>query len=173
MTPQPASGADAPVGGVTEHWDKLYRTRDSDQFSWTQAAPAMSLRLIDRFCVGSEDAIVDVGAGDSTLVDALLARGHREVTVLDAAPHALDRARARLMNAGQATAAASVTWETGDVLTWCPRRSYRVWHDRAVFHFLTNPADRAAYVDLAGSVVTSGGFLIVATFAIDGPTHCS
>jgi hypothetical protein len=66
-----------------------------------------------------------------------------------------------------------VTWQTGDVLTWRPPRSYRAWHDRAVFHFLTNPADRATYVNLAASAVTPGGFLIVATFALGGPTHCS
>jgi hypothetical protein len=76
------------------------------------------------------------------------------VTVLDAAQHALERARARLIGAGQASAAATVTWQTGDVLTWRPPRSYRVWHDRAVFHFLTNPADRATYVNLAASAVT-------------------
>jgi trans-aconitate methyltransferase len=173
MTTQPPSAANAPIGGVTEHWDELYRTRDSGQFSWTQAEPVMSLRLIDRLSVGSEDAIVDVGGGDSTLVDALLARGQHEVTVLDAAPHALECARARLIRAGQAGAAATVTWQTGDVLTWRPPRSYRAWHDRAVFHFLTNPADRATYVNLAASAVTPGGFLIVATFALGGPTHCS
>jgi trans-aconitate methyltransferase len=173
VTTQPSSAADAPVGGVTEHWDEIYRTRDSGQFSWTQAEPVMSLRLIDQLSVGSEDAIIDVGAGDSTLVDALLARGFHDVTVLDAAPHALERARARLIRAGQASGAATVTWQTGDVLSWRPRRSYRVWHDRAVFHFLTNPADRATYVNLAASAVTPGGFLIVATFALGGPTHCS
>jgi hypothetical protein len=90
------------------------------------------------------------------------------VTVLDAAPHALERARARLIGAGQASAAATVTCQTGDVLTWRPPRSYRAWHDRAVFHFLTNPADLATDVNLAASAVTPGGFLIVATFALGG-----
>lgn len=166
-------GPDASIGGTAEHWDNLYRTRDSDQLSWTQAEPAMSLHLIEQLPIRREDAIVDVGAGENTLVDALLARGYHHLTVLDAAPHALDRARARLANAGQSTAAATVAWEVADVLAWRPARRYRLWHDRAVFHFLTAPADRETYRDLASSTVAPGGFLIVATFALDGPTHCS
>ena len=173
MTAQPPPAAGAPVDGVGGHWDHLYRTRGSDQLSWTQAEPAMSLRLIEQLPIGREEPIVDVGAGESTLVDALLARGYHHLTVLDAAPHALERARARLIAAGQSTAAATVTWEVADVLTWRPAQRYRLWHDRAVFHFLTVPADRATYRDRAASTVTPGGFLIVATFALDGPARCS
>jgi trans-aconitate methyltransferase len=133
----------------------------------------MSLRLVEQLPIKHEDAIVDIGAGESTLIDALLARGHHDLTALDAALHALDRARSRLITAGQTTGAATVTWEVADILTWRPKRRCRLWHDRAVFHFLTAPADRATYRDLAASTVTPGGFLIVATFALDGPTHCS
>jgi trans-aconitate methyltransferase len=133
----------------------------------------MSLRLVEQLPIERDDAIVDVGAGEGTLVDALLSRGHHHLTALDAAPHALNRARARLIAAGQTTAAATVTWIVADVVTWRPTRRYRLWHDRAVFHFLTDPADRVTYRDLAASTVTPGGFLIVATFAPDGPTHCS
>ena len=133
----------------------------------------MSLRLVEQLPIKHEDAIVDIGAGESTLIDALLARGYHDLTALAAAPHALDRARSRLIAAGQTTGAATVTWEVTDVLTWRPKRRYRLWHDRAVFHFLTDPADRATYRDLAASTVAPGGFLIVATFALDGPTHCS
>jgi trans-aconitate methyltransferase len=118
MTAKPLPAAGAPVGGGSRHWDDLYRTHTSDQLSWTQAEPVTSLRLIDQLPLGGEDAIVDVGAGDSTLVDALLARGHHHVTILDTAPHALDRARARLIAAGQTAAAATVTWATEDVLVW-------------------------------------------------------
>jgi trans-aconitate methyltransferase len=95
------------------------------------------------------------------------------VTVLDAARHAVDRARARLIAAGQTAAAATVTWEITDVLTWRPARAYRLWHDRAVFQFLTDPADQTTYRTLAASAVEPGGFLVVGTFAADGPTHCS
>jgi trans-aconitate methyltransferase len=173
VTSQPPAAAGSPADGTAEHWDHIYRSRTNDQLSWTQVEPVMSLRLVEQLPIEREDAIVDVGAGESTLVDALLARGHHHVTALDAAPHALDRARSRLIAAGKTTAAASVTWEVADVLTWRPARRYRLWHDRAVFHFLTDPADRATYRDLAASTVTPGGFLIVATFALDGPTHCS
>jgi trans-aconitate methyltransferase len=146
---------------------------DAGQLSWTQAEPIMSLRLVEQLPIKHEDAIVDIGAGESTLIDALLARGYHDLTALDAAPHALDRARSRLIAAGQTTAGANVTWEVADVLTWRPKRRYRLWHDRAVFHFLTEPAERATYRDLAASTVTPGGFLIIATFAHDGPPHCS
>lgn len=173
MTSQPPAAAGSPVDGTAGHWDHIYCSRTSDQLSWTQTDPVMSLRLIDQLPTARGDAIVDVGAGESALVDALLARGHQDLTALDTAPHALDHSRARLIAAGQATAAATITWEVADVLTWRPTRRYRLWHDRAVFHFLTEPADRATYRDLAASTVAPGGFLIVATFALDGPTHCS
>ena len=146
-----------PPVDAAEHWDHIYRSRTSDQLSWTQAEPVMSLRLIEQLPIEREDVIVDIGAGESTLVDALLARGYHHVTVLDAAPHALDRARSRLVAAGQTTAAATVTWEVADILTWRPTRRYRLWHDRAVFHFLTDPADRVTYRELAASAVEPGG----------------
>jgi trans-aconitate methyltransferase len=133
----------------------------------------MSLRLVEQLPIQREAAIVDIGAGDSTLVDALLARGHQDLTVLDVAPQALDRARSRLIVAGQLMGTAIVRWEVADVLTWRTARRYRLWHDRAVFHFLTEAADRVTYRDLAASAVAPGGFLIVATFALDGPTRCS
>jgi trans-aconitate methyltransferase len=173
VTSQPPAAARPPVDGTAEHWDHIYRSRASDELSWTQGEPVTSLRLVEQLPLGREDAVVDVGAGESTLVDALLARGYRHLTAIDAAPHALDRARSRLIAAGQTTAAATVIWEVADVLTWRPKRRYRLWHDRALFHFLTDPADRVTYRDLAASAVTPDGFLIVATFAHDGPTHCS
>ncbi len=173
MKSQRAAADGPPVDGTAEHWDHIYRSRTSDQLSWTQAEPIMSLRLVEQLPIKHEDAIVDIGAGESTLIDALLVRGYHDLTALDAAPPALDRARSRLIAAGQATAAATVTWEVADILSWRPKRRYRLWHDRAVFHFLTDPADRATYRDLAASTVAPGGFLIVATFALDGPTHCS
>jgi trans-aconitate methyltransferase len=173
MTAKPRASADAPVDGLAGHWDGLYRTRNSDDFSWTQAEPVVSLRLIDQLPIGPEDGVIDIGAGESTLVDALLARRHRDLTVLDAAPHALERAHARLIAAGQHAGAATVSWEIADVLTWRPARTYRLWHDRAVFHFLTDPADRTTYRTRAIAAVEPGGFLVVGTFAADGPTHCS
>ena len=154
------------------HWDHLYRTRGSDQLSWTQAAPTMSLRLIEQLPIGREDAIVDVGAGESTLVDDLLAgisppdRSRRSTPRPGPCPRPPHRRR---------TVDGRRDDQVGSRgrLTWRPAQRYRLWHDRAVFHFLTEPADRETYRDLAASTVAPGGFLIVATFALDGPTHCS
>ncbi|MDD7941029.1 class I SAM-dependent methyltransferase [Actinomycetospora lutea] len=154
----------------TEHWETIYRDRRSDELSWSQSAPATSLQVIDELGLDADRAVVDVGAGESALVDALLARGHRRITVLDVAQGALDRARARLRGVPGADA---VHWVAQDVLTWAPATTFGLWHDRAVFHFLTAPADRQAYGDVAARAVAPGGFLVVATFAPDGPAQCS
>jgi trans-aconitate methyltransferase len=153
-----------------EHWETIYRDRRSDELSWSQPEPATSLQLFDELGVRTDDTVVDVGAGESALVDALLARGHRRITVLDVAQGALDRANARLRDV---PGAGTVTWVAHDVLAWMPTATYGLWHDRAVFHFLTEPSDRSAYVDVATRAVASGGFLVVATFAPDGPEKCS
>jgi SAM-dependent methyltransferase len=153
-----------------EHWETIYRNRSSDELSWSRSEPTTSLQLIDELGLDADAAIVDVGAGEGTLVDALLARGHRGMTILDVAPGALDRAQARLHGA---TGAETVDWVVGDVLTWAPASTFDLWHDRAVFHFLTEPADRRAYVDVATRAVAPGGYLVVATFSADGPEKCS
>lgn len=153
-----------------EHWETIYRDRRSDELSWSQPEPATSLQLFDELGVRTDDAVVDVGAGESALVDTLLARGHRRITVLDVAQGALDRAEARLRDL---PGAGTVTWVAHDVVTWMPTTTYGLWHDRAVFHFLTDPADRQAYAAVAARAVAAGGFLVVATFAPGGPERCS
>jgi ubiquinone/menaquinone biosynthesis C-methylase UbiE len=153
-----------------EHWESIYRDRSSDELSWSQAAPATSLQVIDELGVDPGEAVVDVGAGESALVDALLARGHRRLTILDVAHGSLERARTRLQTV---PGASSVDWVVHDVLTWTPPVAFGLWHDRAVFHFLTEPDDRRAYVDVATRAVAPGGFLVVATFGADGPERCS
>jgi trans-aconitate methyltransferase len=126
---------------VGEHWERIYRLRTGNELSWTQPEPVMSLRLLEQLPVQREAAIVDIGAGESTLVDALLARGYQDLTVVDFASDALDRAHSRLIRAGLLRGTATIRWDTADVLTWRRGRRYRLWHDRAVFHFLTDPAD--------------------------------
>jgi ubiquinone/menaquinone biosynthesis C-methylase UbiE len=149
------------------HWERVYETRSTDEVSWFQAEPSVSRRLVEA-AVGTNGSVVDVGAGASRLVDLLLDDGFADLTVLDVSARALAVVRERL--AGRSSA---VTWVHGDVLDWHPGRSFDVWHDRAVFHFLTDPEDRSRYVDLVQRVVHPGGTVIVATFAADGPTHCS
>ena len=113
-------------------------------------------------------AIIDVGGGASRLVDALLQDGYRDVAVLDLSANALDAARKRI-----GPAASKVDWIVADATTWRPAKTYDVWHDRAAFHFLTDPQDRAAYVERLQSAVAPGGQVIIATFALDGPEKCS
>jgi 2-polyprenyl-3-methyl-5-hydroxy-6-metoxy-1,4-benzoquinol methylase len=152
-----------------EHWDQVYRTKGPDRVSWFQAEARLSTALIASAVPDRTAAIIDVGGGASTLVDGLLQLGYTNLTVLDIAPSALDLARARLGERG-----ARISWQAGDVLT-APLASQRfdVWHDRAVFHFLTNPADRARYATQVRHAIRPGGVILVATFAEDGPTRCS
>lgn len=170
-TPQPPHAVDHGTSEVAGHWDTIYATRDAGQLSWTQPDAGMSAELIDALPTDADDPIVDVGGGAGVLVDHLLASGRRAVTVLDASPQALQIARQRLKRAAQP--AERVEWVVADVRTWQPRRAFRVWHDRAVFHFLTEPADRARYRDRAADAVAPGGFLVIGTFAADGPSRCS
>jgi 2-polyprenyl-3-methyl-5-hydroxy-6-metoxy-1,4-benzoquinol methylase len=151
------------------HWENVYRTKRPTEVSWYRPHLEVSLQLIEE-AGGSRDArVIDVGGGESTLVDDLLARGYRDLSVLDVSSTALDVARERLGDK-----AARVDWLCGDVTTFAfaPHR-YDVWHDRAVFHFLTDREDREAYVRQVARAVNPGGHVIVATFGPEGPTKCS
>lgn len=162
--------ADTATGapGAEWHWDGIYRTREPDSVSWYQPVPTTALDWIGGLGLDLRAPVVDVGSGASTLVDGLLDRGHRDVTALDISTTALQAARARLGGrAGQ------VRWVVGDLLDWRPARRFALWHDRAVFHFLTGAADRARYRDLLLGALDDDGYALIATFASDGPTHCS
>lgn len=164
MTP-----SDRSSGTSKEHWEHVYRTRQSDQVSWYQEHPESSLRLIRATGVPKTAKIIDVGGGASKLVDELLADGYSELTVLDLSATALEAAKKRLGDR-----ASAVKWIEADVTRVdFPSFEYDVWHDRAVFHFLTSPEDRDAYVSAVLKTVKRGGHVIVATFADDGPDHCS
>lgn len=152
-----------------QHWEHVYATKQLTDVSWYQPLPATSLALIEAVGADVHSTIIDVGGGDSLLVDALLDRGHAHVTVLDISGAALVRAQNRL-----GSRAAAVTWIEADAThATLPASSVDVWHDRAVFHFLTEVEDRARYVALAAATVRPGGALIVGTFALDGPSRCS
>jgi SAM-dependent methyltransferase len=151
------------------HWENIYTTKDSKQVSWYQPHLQLSLQLIERTGVDKTAQIIDVGSGSSTLVDDLLQHGYHNVTVLDISAAAMDVARQRL-----GTRADEVTWLEADItLASLPERHYDVWHDRAVFHFLTRAEDRQKYVDVVRRSVKPGGHVIIATFATDGPEQCS
>lgn len=150
------------------HWENVYNTKGENEVSWFQEDPAPSLELIELAKPTRRAAIVDIGGGASRLVDQLLARGFENVTVLDLSEAALGTARARLGDK-----AAAVQWVAADVTRWNPSQSFDVWHDRAAFHFLTDPADRAAYLARLDRSIKPGGFVIIGTFALDGPQMCS
>lgn len=150
------------------HWDEVYAAKGEAEVSWFQASPEPSLGLIRRAGVGADAAIVDVGGGASRLVDALLDSGFSDVTVLDLSAAALARAQARLGDR-----AAQARWIVADATGWRPERRYDLWHDRAAFHFLVDPADRAAYVGVLKQALAPGGQVILAAFAPDGPEKCS
>lgn len=145
----------------------MFETKADDEVSWYQAQPATSLRLLARWA-SPADTVVDVGAGASTLVDALLDAGWDDLTVLDVSEAALAKVRTRLGERSDA-----VDFVAADVRGWQPARRYDVWHDRAVFHFLVDPADRDRYVAMVSETVNPGGVAVLATFAADGPTECS
>jgi len=152
-----------------EHWEKVYGTKSANEVSWFQEHADLSLRLIQDANTSRAASIIDVGGGASVLVDDLLANGYQDVTVLDLSGAAITTAQSRL-----GKTAGRVQWIEADILTVdLPAAAYDVWHDRAVFHFLTNDEDRNIYVGQVLHAVKPGGLVIVATFAEDGPTECS
>ncbi|MFA6314260.1 MAG: class I SAM-dependent methyltransferase [Sterolibacterium sp.] len=150
------------------HWEDVYSTRRAHEVSWYQVRPDTSLRLISQLGIGPGDPTIDVGGGASNLVDHLLDRGFSNISVLDISPTALDAAKGRL-----GSRASAVHWLAGDITRLKPAGPYKLWHDRAVFHFLTDPADRAAYVSILADAVPPAAHVIMATFADDGPDMCS
>ena len=151
------------------HWETVYSSKSTDEVSWFQPHADLSLNLIKATGVGRGAAIIDVGGGASTLVDDLVAEGYADLTVLDLSAAALKAARKRL-----GAEADRVCWLEADITKAAlPASRYDIWHDRAVFHFLTAPADRDAYVRTVLRAVKPGGHVIVATFAEDGPLQCS
>jgi SAM-dependent methyltransferase len=153
--------------GRAAHWDDAYRSRGVEGVSWFQPEPTVSLALLDALKVGPEAAVIDIGGGASTLVDQLVRRGYQDLAVLDISAGALEEGRARVGDD------APVTWVHEDVLSWQPERTFDLWHDRAVFHFLIDPQERRRYLSLLAETIEEGGGLIMGTFAEDGPEFCS
>ncbi len=149
-----------------QHWETVYETKTPEQVSWTQEKPEISLKFIHGFSLSKDAAIIDIGGGDSKLVDFLLAEGYTDVSVLDISGKAIERAKKRL-----GTLADSVTWIESDINDFVPSKKYAIWHDRAAFHFLTTKEEQERYVNLVNSSVSD--FLIIGTFSENGPLKCS
>lgn len=167
------------MGSSRRHWEEVYTAKAETAVSWYQRHPVRSLQMIAAAAAAAADRtvpvsvpeimpVIDIGGGASTLVDHLLAEGFGDVTVLDVAEAALAKSKARL-----GAAAGKVSWIVADIAHWTPPRQYRVWHDRAVFHFLTDSARQDAYIAALEAATEPGATAIVATFALDGPAKCS
>lgn len=154
------------MGDRSEHWNGVYSKRAPHEVSWFQTEARLSLALIDACHISPAAAVLDVGAGASTLADGLIARGYTDISLLDIAETAFTETRRRLSGA-------AVEYLVADVTEWVPERSYTLWHDRAVFHFLTEETQRAAYRRALTAAVPPGGHVILGTFALDGPERCS
>jgi len=148
------------------HWETVYKTKTPQQVSWTQEVPKTSLHFIEALQLTKEAKIIDVGGGDSNLVDHLLALGYKDITVLDISVEALNKAKKRLGNAAN-----QVTWIASNITDFEPTTSYELWHDRAAFHFLTTSQEIEQYKQLVGAYVNRN--LIIGTFSKEGPKKCS
>lgn len=149
-----------------QHWETVYETKSPDQVSWTQEKPKVSLKFIQGFGFDKDASIIDIGGGDSKLVDFLLADGFTDVSVLDISGKAIERAKKRLGDL-----ASKVNWIESDINDFTPTRMYAIWHDRAAFHFLTSTEEQARYVMMVNEAVSD--FLVIGTFSEDGPLKCS
>lgn len=149
-----------------QHWEHVYETKTPEQVSWTQEIPQTSLDFINSFGLSKDARIIDIGGGDSNLVDFLLNEGYTNITVLDISEKALERAKERL-----GKRAMYVEWIVSDITHFKPNTSYDIWHDRAVFHFLTAPSEIADYISLANNHVKKN--MVMGTFSKTGPLKCS
>ena len=151
---------------IQNHWDTVYKTKNSDQVSWTQKIPKTSLDFIHSFGLTKSAKIIDIGGGDSKLVDYLLDEGFENITVLDISAQSLAKAKQRL-----GVRAQKINWIVSDITEFQPANDFDVWHDRATFHFLTTDEQVAKYLDTARNSVS--GFLTIGTFSDNGPEKCS
>ncbi len=150
------------------HWEKVYSAKGEAEVSWFQQKPEISVELVLANGGSPASGVIDIGGGASRLVDELVARRFTDLTVLDLSEAALATAKARL-----GMAADRINWVVADITEWRPSRTYDIWHDRAAFHFLTEPSARAAYLANLTEALKPGGTAIIATFALDGPEKCS
>jgi SAM-dependent methyltransferase len=152
----------------SEHWENIYSTKNMDEVSWYQPYPKVSIDEILRLGIPKDAEIIDIGGGDSFLVDSLLELGYTHITVLDISATAIQKAKARLAEKSEL-----VNWIVTDITAFQPTKKYDFWHDRAVFHFLTSEEEQEQYVSLLRDALHEDSNALIGTFAIDGPTKCS
>lgn len=150
------------------HWENIYQNKSPEEVSWYQNAPTISLDLIGACSLTHDAEMIDVGGGASTLVDRLLEKGYKHLTVLDLSENALEHSKKRLGNK-----ATLIEWLVEDITQFSTLKRYDIWHDRAVFHFLTHESDREKYKNVLNRSVKVGGYVMIAAFAMGGATKCS
>ena len=151
-----------------DHWEKVYTKKSPSEVSWYQTHPGISLELIASRGIDHSAKIIDVGAGASVLVDKLLEAGYTDISVLDISSKAIDHAKERMESRAEQT-----VWIITDITEFEPSRQYDLWHDRAVFHFLTEKIDRQKYVEVLKKALKPQGHLILSAFSLEGPPKCS
>lgn len=156
------------MGSEKSHWENVFATKAPSEVSWTQEYPTTSMKYLEKLNLSKTANIIDVGGGDSNLVDALLEKGYQNIWVLDISEHALERAKKRLGDK-----AASVHWIVSDITEFTPEIKFDFWHDRAVFHFLTDEVSIAKYVGIISNAVAESGNFLLGTFSENGPLKCS
>jgi SAM-dependent methyltransferase len=154
------------MSGRKDHWEKVYQAKKSDEVSWYQPTPETSLKFINELMLPKTSSVIDIGGGESKLVDHLLQEGFTDITVLDISEAALEKAKIRLGKKSK-----MVKWIISDIIDFKPNVKYDLWHDRATFHFLTEESQIAAYLDIAGNAISN--YLVIGTFSENGPQKCS
>ena len=151
-----------------KHWENIYQKKDNKEVSWYQPTPETSLSFFRQFNVPKSAKIIDIGGGDSFLVDHLLDLGYKDISVLDISEAAIDKAKRRLGDRST-----NVKWIVEDITDFKPKVKYDFWHDRAAFHFLTNEAEISKYIEMAAQNINPTGVLVIGTFSDQGPKNCS
>lgn len=156
------------IANQKEHWDRIYTTKSPQEVSWTESTPTTSLNFIHSFGLSHDSPIIDIGGGESRLVDYLLDEGFTKITVLDISEIALEKARQRL-----GERAKEVKWIVSDITEFEPQERYKMWHDRATFHFLTTREQIQKYLRAVTSALSGSAYMTIGTFSENGPTKCS
>lgn len=157
-----------PLKDRKNHWENIYQTKLLEEVSWYQPTPQTSLEFIKNFDLPKNAKIIDIGGGDSFLVDHLLDLGFEDISVLDISEVAIEKAKKRLQNK-----AANVKWIVADASCFQPNEQYDFWHDRAAFHFLTDDKEIDNYIQTAANAVSQNGIILIGTFSEQGPKKCS